>query len=66
MAQDNTVLGNFHQPSSNQHPANSIGNQQIFDQGRQVGSVEYIPDAQGNMRLQVNNTSGNPVFNLGK
>ena len=64
MAKDSTVLGNFHRPSSDKHPKESLGNQQVFDQGKQVGSLEYIPDAQGNMKIQLNNSKGKDISNL--
>jgi hypothetical protein len=35
-------VGSFHQPSNpGAHPADSIGNQQIWNQGEQVGAIEY-------------------------
>lgn len=64
MANKNTVLGNFHQPSSTVHPNSSFGNQQVFDNGRQVGSIEYSYNNNGNVDLTLNNTKGKPIGNL--
>ena len=67
MPQDNTILGNFHAPSSDAHPGESIGNQQIFDGGLQVGSIEYIPDFDtGSLRLKVYNTDQQEIADLDK
>lgn len=36
-------VGHFHPPSNpGAHPQNSIGNQQIWDQGHQAGAIEYL------------------------
>jgi hypothetical protein len=64
MASKDTVLGNFHQPSSYSHPDESIGNQQIFDNGTQVGSLEYVVDDTGSVDIQVYNTDGDHVADL--
>ncbi|MCX7007090.1 MAG: hypothetical protein NTY53_07545 [Kiritimatiellaeota bacterium] len=37
------LLGDFHKPSRpEKHTTNSIGNQQIWNQGKQVGAIEYV------------------------
>lgn len=64
MSREDAILGNFHQPTTDLHPPESIGNQQIFEGGRQVGSLEYIPTPDGTLNIQVNNTSGDNVFDL--
>lgn len=64
MAKDSTILGNFHKPSSLAHPPNSIGNQQVFEKGSQVGSLEYIPDTRGNLNIELNNKNGNFITKL--
>ena len=64
MGKDSAITGNFHRPSSDKQPSESIGNQQVFNQGKQVGSLEYIPDAQGNMKIQLNNTKAKNITDL--
>ena len=65
MAKNDTILGNFHRPSSNSHPASSFGNQQVFDNGRQVGSLEYNYNVNtGRVDILLNNTKGNPIGKL--
>lgn len=59
------IVGNFHIPSSNQHPSSSLGNQQIWDKGRQVGSIEYTPNPlTGNLDLSINNIKGTKITDL--
>lgn len=63
--QPDSILGWFHEPSSDSHPSESIGNQQIFDGGEQVGSIEYVPDGDtGSLDLSVYNTDGDHVADL--
>ncbi len=65
MANKNTILGNFHKPSSESHPSSSFGNQQIFDNRKQVGSIEYSYNTNtNNVDLTLNNTKGNKIGKL--
>ena len=64
MSKKDAITGNFHYPSTDKHPKESVGNQQIFDGGRQVGSLEYTPDAKEGFRIQINNTKGKKVTDL--
>ena len=46
MSKSDSVVGDFHKPSNlEKHPSNSIGNQQVWDNGNQVGAIEVIPNA---------------------
>ena len=46
MAKGDAVLGDFHKPSNpEKHNPNSIGNQQVWYGGKQVGAIEAIPNA---------------------
>jgi hypothetical protein len=64
MPKDETILGNYHHPSSDSHPTESVGNQQIFDNGDQVGAIEYTPNSNGSFDLSVTNTAGDTVTKL--
>lgn len=66
MSKGDATLGNFHKPTTGQHPPESIGNQPIYNDGRQVGSLEFVPQKNGTLGIQVNNTSGQEVFNISK
>ncbi|MEQ9403861.1 MAG: hypothetical protein RIM99_09765 [Cyclobacteriaceae bacterium] len=44
MANKKTILSDFHIPSSGSHPKDSIGNMGVFNNGKQVGSVEIKID----------------------
>lgn len=42
-----------------------MANQAIYEQGQQVGALEYVPDkATGSFGLVVTNTDGEQVFKL--
>jgi hypothetical protein len=42
MSKSDKTLGDFHKPSNPaQHPTNSIGNQQVWNGGKQVGAIEF-------------------------
>jgi|GEM_PF-2898338 len=58
MSRADKIIGNFHIPSTDKHPDDSIGNQQIWDRGRQVGSIEYIPDESGRLDLNISTPDG--------
>jgi hypothetical protein len=60
MAKDTTILSDFHKASSDSHPANSLGNNGIFNDGSQIGSVEYMMTPNG-VDVQINNTKSNRV-----
>jgi hypothetical protein len=62
MAQNDFSVGNFHKPSSQQHPSESLGNQSIIHGGRQIGSLEYTPTSNGDLNISVSNTQGKIVF----
>ena len=63
MSNDKSTLGNFHSPHSKGHPDNSRGNQQIIDEGKQVGSLEYFHNAEtGTLDIAVSNTKGKVVI----
>lgn len=64
MSKKDAITGNFHYPSSNKHPKESGGNQQVFEGGKQVGSLEYIPDVKEGFCIQLNNTKGKKVTDL--
>ncbi|MBN1294861.1 MAG: hypothetical protein JXB48_23700 [Candidatus Latescibacteria bacterium] len=64
MSKINAITGNFHYPSSDKHPKESVGNQQIFDGGKQVGSLEYIPDINQGFKIQLNNKNGKKITDL--
>lgn len=66
MSREENVVGNFHESSSGSHPAESIGNQQIWGPaGYQVGAIEYIPDPVNvSLNLVVTNTDGEVVSDL--
>ena len=64
MAQQNTVLTDFHQPSSKAHDPRSIGNQGILHQGSQVGALEYLPNAKGELDIYLSNTDGDLLNKL--
>ena len=60
---DKSILGNYHFPISKAHPDNSRGNQQVIEGGKQVGSLEFIPNAEtGTFDIAVTNTKGEIVF----
>ena len=64
MSKKDKILGDFHNPTSDKHPPESVGNQQIWGNGKQVGSLEYIPDSKQGFRIQVNNPKGKKVTDL--
>ena len=64
MSKKDKIAGNFHYPSSDKHPPESVGNQQIWEKGKQVGSLEYIPDTKEGVNIQLNNTKGKKVTDL--
>ena len=60
MSKGDQTLGDFHKPSNpGKHPANSIGNQQVWNEVKQVGAIEYIvnPLTQS-VDVQINSSSG--------
>ncbi len=58
----NRVLGDFHQPKKpGLHPAESIGNQQVWDQGLQVAAIEYVPTQDSQLDLVLQTKSGYEV-----
>ena len=61
MAQSNSDIGNFHFPSTDSHPKDSVGNQQVFDNGQQVGSLEYKPDPIKGFKISINTIKGKEV-----
>lgn len=65
-SREENVLGNFHRPSSDEHPAQSIGNMQIWGPGGgQVGSIEFIPNTQTqSLDLELYNTGGDAIAPL--
>ena len=63
--QPESILGNFHEPSSDSHPDESIGNMQIFERGEQVGSIEFFPNPTvETLDLAVHNTDGDRIADL--
>jgi hypothetical protein len=66
MSREENIVGNFHQPTSDAHPDDSIGNQQIWDEGgRQAGAIEYIPNWKPqSLDLAITNTNGDVVAEL--
>ncbi len=46
MGREDRAVHDFHESSNkDSHPDNSIGNQQITDDGYQVGAIEYTVDS---------------------
>lgn len=65
MAQQDTILTNFHKASSKQHRGDSVGNQGVFNNGKQVGSIEFVPNAQTqSFDLQLHNKKGGHIKKL--
>ena len=64
MAKKSTILGNYHYSTSNKHPKESVGNQQVFNERSQVGALEYIPDKRQGFRIDLTNTKGKKVTSL--
>lgn len=62
-SRENNVLGNFHKPISDSHPADSLGNQQIWGPGgHQVGAIEYIFNPKtGKLEAVIKNKHGDNV-----
>ncbi len=58
-------VGNFHIPGTDKHPSKSLGNQQIWESGKQIGSIEYLPNSETqNLDLNVFNHKGSKISNL--
>ncbi|MDC7236774.1 MAG: hypothetical protein PQJ45_03245 [Sphaerochaetaceae bacterium] len=62
MAKKDTILTNFHKSSSKSaHRSDSIGNQGIINEGKQVGSIEYVPTSSGEIDLSFHNHKGKEI-----
>jgi hypothetical protein len=64
-SREDSVLGDFHESTGQGHPKESIGNQQVWGPGgSQVGTIEYKPNPNGGLDLELNNKKGDKIADL--
>ncbi|MFP4162894.1 MAG: hypothetical protein ACLFQB_02690 [Chitinispirillaceae bacterium] len=53
-----TVVGYFHLAGSPNYPEKTQGEQPVYYEGKQVGTVEYTPDGKGNIKVHLQDIEG--------
>lgn len=53
-----TVVGYFHLAATPHFPEKTQGEQPVYYEGKQVGTIEYTPDGRGNIKLSVEDMEG--------
>ncbi len=53
-----TVIGYFHLAATPHYPESTQGQQPVYYEGKQVGSIEYTPDGRGSIKVSLQDLQG--------